>query len=145
MVGGGVSSLHTAQQNKHFKSQTSMNIITILRLIHPNPFVPLPLLSLDVLISVSSAKKGPFNIWCVFLPWRLLQNPHRTAAGIKTSLNIESAHTMELQTLSMLMNVSCGLIMRCGERSFLWAIFLTKYCWDLVHGVLLRGTEGGEP
>lgn len=62
VVVGGVSSLHTAQQNKHFKSQTSMNIITILRLIHPNPFVPLPLLSLDVLISVSSAKKGPFNI-----------------------------------------------------------------------------------
>lgn len=39
-----------------------MNIITILRLIHQNPFVPLPLLSLDVLISVSPSKKGPFNI-----------------------------------------------------------------------------------
>lgn len=38
-----------------------MNIITILRVIHPNPFVPLPLLSLDALISVSPAKKDPLK------------------------------------------------------------------------------------
>lgn len=93
--GVGAPLLRTAQQNKHFKSQTSMNIITILRVIHPNPFVPLPLLSLDVLISVSPAKNRPFKRWCVFLPWRLLQNPHRTAARMKTSLNVEPAHTME--------------------------------------------------
>lgn len=42
-------------------------------------------------------------------------------------------HTVEPQTLSTLMNVSCSLIMSCGERLFLLAIFLTKYCWDLVH------------
>lgn len=39
-----------------------MNIITILWMIHPNPFVPLPLLSLDVLISVSPAKKIKIKI-----------------------------------------------------------------------------------
>lgn len=52
-----MSSVRTAQENKYFKSQTSMNIISILWMIHPNPFVPLPLLSLDVLILVSRAKK----------------------------------------------------------------------------------------
>lgn len=60
--------------------------------------------------------------------------------GIKTSLNIKLRHTVGMQTLTMLMNAPCSLIMSRGERSFLLAIFLMKYCWKwvLVHGVPLQ-------
>lgn len=60
--------------------------------------------------------------------------------GIKTSLNIKLQHSIGLQTLTMLMNAPCSLIMSRGERSFLLAIFLMKYCWKrvLVHNLPLQ-------
>ena len=63
--------------------------------------------------------------------------------GIKTSLNIKLQHTVGLQTLSMLMNAPCSLIMSRGERSFFLAIFLLKYLlevgkWVEVGCVLLQ-------
>lgn len=75
-----------------------------------------------------------------FLPWTLLWSPYKMVVGIKTSLNVKLQHTVGLQTLTMLMNAPCSLIMSRGERSFLLAIFLMKYCWKwvLVHGVPLQ-------
>lgn len=63
-------------------------------------------------------------------------------AGIKTSQGIKLQHTVGLQTLTMLMNAPCSLIMSRAERSFLLAIFLMKYCWKwvLVRGVPLQRT-----
>lgn len=51
-----------------------MNIITILWMIHPNPFVPLPLLSLDVLISVFSPKKKKNNPSLIHDVFSFLEN-----------------------------------------------------------------------
>lgn len=60
--------------------------------------------------------------------------------GIKMSLNIKLQRSVGLQALTMLMNAPYSLIMSRGERSFLLAIFLMKYCWKwvLVHGVPLQ-------
>lgn len=48
-----------------------------------------------------------------------------------------------VQTLTMLMNAPCSLIMSRAERSFLLAIFLMKYRWKwaLVRWCLFRGQQ----
>lgn len=72
-----------------------------------------------------------------FLPWTLLWNPYRMVAGIKTSLNIKLRLTVGLQTLTMLMNAPCSLIMRERELVFLGYFPDEVLLVDVVHGGLL--------
>lgn len=55
--------------------------------------------------------------------------------GIKTSLNVKLQHSVGLQTLTMLMNAPCSLIMSRGERSFFLASFAMKYCLRWGNGI----------
>lgn len=70
------------------------------------------------------------------------------AVGIKMSLGIKLRCSVGgaggvVQTLAMLMNAPCSLIMSHAERSFLLAIFLMKYhwMWVVVWWCLFRGQQ----
>lgn len=67
--------------------------------------------------------------------------------GIKTSLNIKLQHSVGLQTLTMLMNAACSLIMSHGEVVFLGyfpdeVLLEVGKCVE-VCGVRLLDCEGG--
>lgn len=60
-----------------------------------------------------------------FPSWKITVEPSQNG-GSNKHVTEYVHYNIELQTLCTLMNVSCSLIMSCGERSFLLAILLTK-------------------